>query len=193
MPILRTYTVKTTVEEQISVLICNKCGRTGKGKYENYDLHIIQLAGGYGDDFPADFQSVTFVTCGDCLKAWTDTFKHPVEIGGGYPNAVPFDALYTTVVEEFCWEHPAGMHVTIEAPTMRRPEDEYIHENPPDDAPDMAPGVYWCSDHPFQCLMTVWSPVGKQSVAVLRQLFSENQILAIPEPLWPAFFERTQP
>lgn len=66
--------------EQLKVvsLTCNCCGKKFV-KHEMNKVHSFVLAGSYSSDYPEDLTTVTFEACGDCLKTWTDTFKHGPE------------------------------------------------------------------------------------------------------------------
>jgi len=78
MPIHTVARHKVSVEEVVTALQCNVCGvvepRREDGVLPN-DMHAIRLSGGWGDNYPGDMETLTFVVHGTCLRAWTSTFQ----------------------------------------------------------------------------------------------------------------------
>lgn len=77
-----------------------------------WDFHHIQLGGGYGDDYPSDLQTISFIVCGDCLKKWTSTFVVPPDerwAVGPQPTieATHSETLETWVIDRV-WAYPKG-------------------------------------------------------------------------------------
>lgn len=66
-----------------SQIKCHGCGKESSFEVGEItvaeDMHLIKIAGGYGDEYPQDLDSISFDICGTCLKAWVDDFEIPPE------------------------------------------------------------------------------------------------------------------
>lgn len=94
---------KTTVVPVAVAISCNVCGRVrtveehGEHSFEQ-DMHIIELSGGYGDEYPWDLSTLTFVACGTCLKKWTSLFVEP-PLHVSYGGHVTYEATHSETGE----------------------------------------------------------------------------------------------
>jgi len=103
--------IKTVLREHLQVVeertgvSCNVCGKeadleASRPGWPN-GFHVIDLSGGYGDDFPGDLQRVTFVVCCGCLEVWVKTFKDPdVFVDTGMDDHPPLRVTHTETDRE---------------------------------------------------------------------------------------------
>lgn len=110
------YRAKVDVEETVVGVQCNVCGtvRTEDeyGKYEfRENVHSIVVAGGWGDRYPTDLETIGFDVCGDCLRAWTSTFKVPPS-STHMSAREAYSAIHSedgsTWIVDGCWARPEG-------------------------------------------------------------------------------------
>jgi len=72
---------KTVVQEvtEVADILCDKCGRSCRGKY-NFCGITFEVSGGYDSPVFPDDESVTkYHICEHCAQAWIDTFAHTNE------------------------------------------------------------------------------------------------------------------
>jgi hypothetical protein len=141
MPIRRVHRPVVTVEPEIVALQCNVCGveepRQANGELP-YDLHVVELGGGWGDGFPGDLETIAFVVHGRCLKAWCDTFRIPVETRHTVGSLPSVHAIHSET----------GMPVILQWGWVRDAESPYVDPDiaDPYDLPHSdcipKPGIY---------------------------------------------------
>lgn len=177
--------VQIGVEHVPTAVQCNVCGRVrsvvahGVHQYME-DMHVVELGGGYGDRYPSDLETLTFVTCGDCLRAWTRTFRIPPESHHAM-TATPYPATWTetdtTWTIDGSWAYPEG--TTLDW-------DRADHVVPPDDVEWPTEGVFENeAGGRVQVLKSVLAnPEAPMVVVVYRDLFGGSTIHAAPLVPW---------
>jgi hypothetical protein len=70
---------KTIEEEEIEDIICNKCGRSLKGKYDYSGINELRVEGGYDSPVFNDGDKYIFSLCEYCLKELFESFEIEVE------------------------------------------------------------------------------------------------------------------
>ena len=70
---------KKTVEvEEITDVLCDKCGKSQMGECRNLNGARICLVGQYDSTDLPDGQYLEFDVCESCIMAWVETFEHDV-------------------------------------------------------------------------------------------------------------------
>lgn len=185
MPIRSVVRHKVSVESEVAALQCNVCG-VEEGLREHgelpYDMHVIRLGGGWGDDFPGDLETITFVVHGKCLKAWAETFAVPVEsrhaVGSVPPISCTHSETWKAVVLQWGWLRDADQPYVD-------PEIEDTYSLPHSDLIP-APGIY---EHfkggLYQVFDHGWDSIAPHEAYVVYQaLYGESKIWARPARMW---------
>ena len=183
------HRMKVSVEAVPVAIQCNVCGRTRTvaehGKYDfHHDMHEAELGGGWGDEYPADLHTLTFVTCGDCLKALTATFKVPPDYMSGTHQGPPkLRAVHSETgaqwVVDGLWAYPEGTEF------VEPSEDEDDGEDV--EVPDLpSPGVYehFKGKHyeVLKCVLT--NPEAPEVLVVYRALYGDSTVFVRPVKMW---------
>ncbi len=181
---------KTTVEIIPTGIRCNACGRSrtvaehGEHSY-HHDMCVITMDGGYGDDYPADLQTLTFVACGDCLKKWTNTFVEPPDSTWAYgePDST-FPATHSETGEAWVvaglWTYPASMD-------FKAPEGPLSHG----DAWYPTGGVWQhYKGNRYEVLKSIFSGTPDREVMVVYQaLYGDSTTYVRPARMWKEHVE----
>ena len=187
MPIRRVHRPVVTVEPEIVALQCNVCGveepRQVGGELP-YDLHVVELGGGWGDDFPGDLETITFVVHGRCLKAWCDTFRIPVETRHAVGNVPPVHAIHSET----------GKFVILQWGWVRDAERPFVEPGiGADDTYELpysdcipAPGIY---EHfkgmLYEAFAHGWdTEAPHEAYVVYRALYGDSLVYARPARIW---------
>jgi hypothetical protein len=184
MSVRTVHRVEVSVREEVVAIQCNVCGKertaAEHGVHEfTEDMHTIALGGGWGDQYPGDLQTIRFVTCGDCLFAWTQTFKVPVESTHDIcPSSEPLQATHSETgaawVVEALWAYPEGS-VLPEPLDAEMPEGEYP-----------ASGVWeHFKGRKYEVLRCVLAKqVTPEILVVYRALYEDSKMFVRPLSMW---------
>lgn len=170
---------------------CNVCGRARTvAEHSIYqymeDMHLLEVQGGFGDRYPSDLETLTFVACGDCLRAWTSTFRVPPE-SHHTMTATPYPARYTetgaTWTIDGAWAYPEGTTFDWDR------TDSIV---PPTDLTWPTEGIFENADgQRVQVLKSVLANLDAPMVMVVyRDLFGDSLIQVAPLVPWNARFHR---
>jgi hypothetical protein len=89
MPITHVRREHVIIEDVITAITCDACGRVDNTDRYDRNFNIIRVSGGYSSVYPPDTVSMEIVTCGPCLKKWVESFKHvPDQKSWGSPAPV---------------------------------------------------------------------------------------------------------
>lgn len=184
MPITSVARVKTTVELTPTGIQCNACGKlrtvAEHGEHDfSFDMHHVELSGGYGDDYPGDLSTLSFQVCGDCLKKWTDTFAIPPQITSDVFCIHPtFSAIHSETGETWTidglWAYPEGTEFT-EPVDVNSPGGEYPVE-----------GVWeHFKGQKYEVHKSVLTnPVEPEILVVYRALYGDSKTFVRPAKMW---------
>ena len=191
MPIRTVQRIQVSVEPEVVALQCNVCGveeTVAEAGHLPYDMHVIQLGGGWGDKFPGDLETITFVVHGKCLEAWTETFK------------VPVDSRHTmgTVPPIPCTHSETGKAVIMQWGWLRDAEQPYFDPKIEDTYSlphsDLlpAPGIYeHFKGNLYEVFDHGWDVnEPHEAYVVYRALYGDSQVFARPARMWAELVER---
>lgn len=191
MPIHTVTRHKVSIEEVVTALQCNVCGVVETVAEHNrlpYDMHIIRLSGGWGDDFPGDLETITFVVHGKCLQAWCDTFKVPVESRHSMGSVPPIPATHSetgeAMIMQWGWLRKASEeHRDLEI------EDPYTLPHT-DLLPN--PGVYeHFKGNLYQVFDHGWDVnEPHEAYVVYRALYGDSKVFVRPARMWAEQVDR---
>lgn len=95
--------------------VCNRCGyRLSMESLQSRpdDMFEAVFSGGYGDSYPSDLMTISFVNCSKCLKEWTSTFKIPPDVRhvmGSRPVFATHTETTVEMVVESGWARPVSL------------------------------------------------------------------------------------
>lgn len=163
---------------------CNACGREQAVEESNihdfmHDFHHIELGGGYGDDYPEDLSTLTFMTCGDCLKKWTDTFVVPPTYSR-YQEVKTVEATHSETLETWVvdttWAYPKGTEFDI-------PDESH----PPEGVKYPTSGIYEHykgNRYEVECSVLAGDVAAPEVFVVYQALYGESQRWIRPLTMW---------
>ena len=162
---------------------CNACGREssateGPGEDWMWDFHHISLSGGYGDDYPWDLSTLEFVTCGTCLKKWTDTFVVPPEIASYGEQPKPLPCTHSETQEAWLldtrWAYPANVE-------FKAPEE---HPEYPTELPASGDIYEHYKGGRYQVYGVFWLWPSAELGIAYRALYGESKLWIRPLSMW---------
>lgn len=141
MPVITTRRARVTVETVVVAKQCNVCGVTEPYSPDGNDMHEIILSGGYGDKYPSDMETISFVVHGACLKTWTDTFKVPVDSQHyGWNEVTPYPVVLSGSGARMVHDPVSGWIYPADAPVPVPCLEDMAEWS--DDLPPIIFGVY---------------------------------------------------
>lgn len=191
MPIRTVVRHKVSVEEVVTALQCNVCGGEEAVEahgHRPYDMHVIRLSGGWGDRFPGDCETITFVVHGKCLQAWCDTFKVPVESRHSMGSVPPIP----------CTHSETGEPMVMQWGWLRKASEEYFDPKiedtytlPYSDAIP-APEVYeHFKGKLYQVIDHGWDVnEPHEAYVVYRALYGDSKVWVRPVRMWAEQVDR---
>jgi hypothetical protein len=190
MPIRTVTRHKVSIEPEIVALQCNVCGveEPYVDRRPPYDMHVISVSGGWGDKFPGDCETITFVVHGKCLEAWTETFKLPVESRHRMGPVPPIPCTHSetgeAMIMQWGWLRKASEN-------HFEPEIEDLYTLPHTNLLPK-PGVYEHFKgglyHVFNHGWDVSEP--HEAYVVYQALYGESQVWVRPARVWAEQVER---
>lgn len=185
MPLHSVARVKTTAELVPTAIQCNVkgCTRTvaEHGEHEfGQDMHVIELSGGYGDQYPGDLTTISFVVCGTCLKAWADTFVIPPEERSEVFRISPtYEATHSetgeTWVVDGLWAYPKGTEFKEPSECQTPTDVDYPTE-----------GIWeHFKGRRYQVYKSILAnPAEPEVVVVYRALYDDSRFWVRPARMW---------
>jgi hypothetical protein len=188
MPFTYVARAKTVVELVPVAIRCNACGKErtaaehGEHEYTE-DMQVIELGGGWGDRYPGDMETISFVACGDCLRKWTSTFVVEPESQSavGHPPPLPTTATHSETGETWVigdyWAYPEGTDFV-------EPDDDYPSCADIVDIP--GDGVYeHFKGRRYEVLKcVVANPKAPEVLVMYRALYGESKVFVRPATMW---------
>jgi Protein of unknown function (DUF1653) len=164
---------------------CNACGRESPatshpGDDWMWDFHHIELGGGYGDEYPSDLQTISFIVCGGCLKKWTSTFTVPPDekwAMGLQPTveAKHSETLETWVIDRV-WAYPKGTTFEWPEETLKPERVKYPTE-----------GIYEHykgNKYEVECSVLGGDPTAPEVFVVYQALYGNSERWIRPLTMW---------
>jgi hypothetical protein len=192
MPIKFIYRERTTVESQMTELICNCCGKTAKmenGYWPN-GFHVWDLEGGFGDHFPSDCEKFQIVVCEDCLKAWVKTFKLPDVSLGSWMCKKPLEATHSETEQKLLIAYGHAVVADEGDVEVQLGKAAFIEEEEGEDEP--LPASIWqhFKGMRYQVLATVTLVPTRERMVVYVALYGDSEVWVRPLSMWEDHIER---
>ena len=191
MPLKIGYRLQTTVTKVNLSWNCNVCGKEGDcdghPKYRPTGFHLIEMQGGYADDFPQDSDTLQIVVCEDCLKKWVGTFHDPDVIQSGWM----YNVLKVRHSETGKWMQALPGH-WLWPEGQEVPEDVLAFDCDGEDWPFPEDKVIWQhfkGEH-YTTVGSAFTHPDETPMVIYRALYGDSELWARPAAMWADHIER---
>lgn len=179
----KTYRPALLVQESVSVLGCNKCGREvpktegASLRDEGQEIHPFEVHGSYSSKYPEDLTTLKFDLCADCLRALVEGFLVPPEV----TNHIGIEPVLVKHSE-------SGEVLTLLNHRAFYGEPDHEAELPPEAWEGEFPllGSIWqhYKGEYYEVLKRAWDMRKGELLIVYRALYGTSETWARPYRMW---------